>query len=97
MTRLILGLVAAATITAGASAAAVKALPPPASSSWAGASSGANVAGISPKDQMEDLGRLDAIQSYAVRDTGILGSGMPGYNFQSRQFACIKVGHRLQC
>jgi hypothetical protein len=91
MNRLILGVIAVATIAAGApvSAAAVKAPPPPLPFTWGGADVGANVGSV--------LGRLHAIQSYVLRDPGVIGSGVPGYNFQHRQFACIRVGHRLQC
>jgi hypothetical protein len=96
MNRFIFGVIAIATISTGASAseAAVKALPPP-PAPFAGAS--ANVGSVWVKDQIADLDRLDAIQRYSLRDSGSVGSGVLGYNFQYRQFACIKVGHRLTC
>jgi opacity protein-like surface antigen len=98
MNGLILGVIAVATIAASAPAsAAVKAPPPPAPFAWGGAYVGANFGGIRVKDQLSDLGRLDAIQSHALRDSGVIGGGAFGCNFQHRQFACIRVGHRLQC
>ena len=95
MNRSILGVIAIATIAASASVseAAVKALSlPPAPLTRVSA-----YVGVWLKDQIVDPDPLDAIQSYAPRDTRVIGGGVPGYNFQYRQFACIKVGHRLSC
>jgi opacity protein-like surface antigen len=96
MNRFILGVIAVATIAAAApvSEAAVKAPPSSAPFTWAGASVGANVGSVWARDQIADLGRLDAVHSYALR---VIGGGAPGYDLQYRQFACIRVGHRLQC
>jgi hypothetical protein len=96
MKRFILGVIAIATISTGASVseAAVKTLPPP-FAPFTEAST--NVGGIWAKAQIADLDRFDAIQRYALRDSGVIGSGVRGYNFQYRQFACIKIGHRLSC
>jgi hypothetical protein len=94
MNRFILGVIAIATISTGASVseAAVKALPPP-HAPFTGAS--ANVGGIWAKAQIADLDRFDAIQRYPLGDSGVIGSGVLGYKY--RQFACIKIGHRLSC
>jgi hypothetical protein len=85
--RFSLGMIAVATIVAVApvSEAAVKA-PSAAPFTWAGAYVGANVGSIWTRDQIPNWGRLDAVHSDALKDF-----------WQHRQFACIKVGHRLQC
>jgi hypothetical protein len=100
MKRFILGLIAVATIAtvAPVSEAAVKALPPSSAPfTGAGADVGANVGGGWIKDRVADLDRLGVIRSYALRDSGAIGGGVPGSNFQYHQFACIRVGQRLQC
>lgn len=85
MNRFILGMIAVATIAAGAPvpAAAVNALPvkTPASPSpftWGGAYAG---------------GSVGMIWANPLKDSG----GVLGDNFQYRQFVCIKIGHRLSC
>jgi hypothetical protein len=71
MNRFILGMIAVATVAAGAPvSAAVQVLPGKAPPPLAGGGVyiGANI-----------------------------GGRAPDYNFQYRQFACIRVGHRLVC
>ncbi len=85
-----LGVIAIATIAPGASVseAAVKALSAPLTQ--ASAYAGANVGRL-------DTIQSDAIRSYSLTDSRVIGGGAFGYNSKYRQVACIKVGHRLSC
>lgn len=94
MNRFILGMVAASAIAAGASAEAATALP---ELTW-GAADGAGVRIGSRSDLIADLDRFDAVPSNAaLRDSRVITSGLPGYNSRYRQFACIRIGHRIAC
>jgi hypothetical protein len=102
MNRLILGVIAAATIAAGAPASATAAAVPYVNGGGGGdavtgSAPGAYLGMVSAKDRITDLDRLDAIETYAPRDSAVIGGGVRGHNAQYRQFACIKVGHRLEC
>jgi outer membrane immunogenic protein len=90
MNRLVLGAIGLAAIAVGgpASAADVAAKAPPVASpfSWAGLYIGASIGGVWARDQIADLDGLNAKQTYSLRDGGVIGSGVFGYNFQVEQF-----------
>jgi outer membrane immunogenic protein len=92
MNRLILGAFALAAIAVGgpASAAdlAVNAPPVAPPFSWAGGYIGASIGGIWATDQITDLDGLNVngIQTYSLKDSGVIGSGVLGYNFQVGPF-----------
>jgi outer membrane immunogenic protein len=89
MNRFIPGAIALVTIAVGAPAfaadVAVK-VPPP--FSWAGVYIGAGIGGVWAKDPITDLDSLNPplTQTYSLKDAGIIGGGVVGYNFQYFQF-----------
>ncbi len=96
MNRFILGLVAVAAIAAGASASTEAATALPVLTG--GAAAGPSVRIGSRSDLIADLDRFDAVRSNAaLRDSRVITSGVPGYDFRYRQFACIRIGHRIAC
>jgi outer membrane immunogenic protein len=95
MNRSILGTITLAAIAVGAPAFAAdlavkapvyKAPPPPPPFSWAGFYTGASVGAIWANDKIADLDGLNLAQTYSLKDTGVIGSGVIGYNFQYLQF-----------
>ena len=99
MNRILLGVIAAAAIAAGASVSAAAA---PyvgggqRGAAFTGSAVGAYIGLFRGNDQVADLNRLAAVQSHG-RESGGVGGGVPGANFHHRQVACIRVGQRLQC
>jgi outer membrane immunogenic protein len=93
MNRLIFGTVALVAVAAPAYAADLavnapvyKAAPP--LFTWAGFYAGASVGGIWGDDKITDLDALNNVFgfSYSLHDTGVIGGGVLGYNFQSGSF-----------
>jgi hypothetical protein len=97
MNRFILGVIAATTIAAGAPASATAAAVPYVNGEGGavtGNALGAYVGMVGTKDQITDLDRPVAIQIYTLKGPAIIG-GVRSHRY--RQFACIRVGHRLEC
>jgi outer membrane immunogenic protein len=102
MNKCIVGATALVAIVAPASAADLPDLPakapvykaPPARSpfTWAGFYLGGSVGGVWANDNITNLDGLDNqvccgfAQTYSLKDTGIIGGGVLGYNFQYGQF-----------
>jgi outer membrane immunogenic protein len=94
MNRLIFGAVALVAVAAPAYAADLavnapvyKAAPP--LFTWAGFYAGASVGGIWGDDKISDLNDLQTagfVQTYSLKDAGVIGGGVIGYNFQSGSF-----------
>src|SRR5215467_11324288 len=91
MNRFVLGAIALATIAAGAPATAadlaVKPVPATPPLTWTGAHVGASVGGIWGNDKITDLDGLNSspnppVIMYTLKDAGVIGSGVIGYNFQ---------------
>jgi hypothetical protein len=95
MNRLIIGMATVAAITTGATVS-VEATSAPPKFTW-GAYGGADVRIDSRIDVLADLDRFSVVRSDVLRDSRATTSGVPGHNFRYRQFACIRIGHRIVC
>jgi outer membrane immunogenic protein len=94
MKRYALGVVALAPVSFAASASAADLAvqapvytkaPVAAPFTWAGAYIGASVGGVWANDRITDLDDLISPQTYNLKSSGVIGSGVVGYNWQFSQ------------